>query len=250
MKPDCTVVIGIHGLYGTRSLDRLDFLVHSLEKQRTPVAVIIVDGTTNSVQRRLLRDRLSKCSVRIIEKVQQVFNLCELFNTGIEAAETEWVCTTGADFLFRADQFETYASLRSKKKMLQVQPLYLPNIVMSRPLIDSWKFPSGETLYAMSRDARDPVLPLIHKNGLLDKVGTGAIQYTTRDWFLKHPYDERFKLLGGMDNMMSKMAEESGLSVEWVDPGGVAHQWHKVSKYKFHPQFKKNIEMINTSTKP
>ena len=104
------------------------------------------------------------------------------------------------------------------------QVKYLPNINHSISRIDRWLFPRNLRTW--------------------DKIGDGAAQCTTREWFFKvGGYDERMELYGAMDNDMTVRAEKDGLNIVWVEEGEMLHMHHKIvwNNPEWKEQFDKNI---------
>lgn len=204
-----TVIIPVYNI-SRRGAQRLYFSLLSLEPQECEV--IIVDGSDED-QHFQIKDICYKFDCHYLWFNTDEFNMPILHNIGIRKANTEWVLTTGADFLFAPDFIEICVQHRSKDRMLfkEVGMLGKTNITENR--VKSWVFP---------------------KTGLNEwhSEANGGCQYTTSDWFLENPYEEQMSGFGGMDNMCAYKAHVSGLELYWIEESEILHIWHTIQKYK------------------
>lgn len=199
---DLTVIIPVWNIQD-RGLARLRYSLCSISKE---VSVIVVDGSENPMP----KEYIPFC--KYVHTPTGEFNMPFLHNKGIEMTETEWVMTTGADFLFAPDFFTMCHKHRSKKRMLHKEVGMLPQLNITEGRIKGWSFPRVR----------------LHEFGYL---ANGACQYTTRRWFLDNPYDEKMKWFSGMDNLQAYKALNTGLEVYWIKESEVLHQWHKTKKF-------------------
>jgi hypothetical protein len=211
------VIIPVWNL-ARRGLQRVYWSVYSLQGQ---CEITIVNGSGEGEVKQL-EEILRGMKYRHILNPLEELNLSILHNRGIRESECEWILRTDADYIFRGDFIRTMESRLDRGKFLLKQPRKLPKINITKSRVDMWKFP---------------------KCILWDKIGDGACQLTSREWFLKNPYDERMRLYGVMDNDMHSRASLE-LEIEWVEESEILHQWHPVTWYgnaEMQRQFEKNI---------
>lgn len=133
----------------------------------------------------------------------------KLFNVGIDLVETEYMMTTGADFLFKPDFFEVCKKYRSGDTLLLKEVKMLPKTLMSRTKVALWRLPQANS----------------NRYG---RRANGACQYMLTDKFKQIRYDERMKGYGSMDNMLYYEAIAKGINPYWIKESEIMHQWHPV----------------------
>ena len=206
-----TVIIPVYNI-SRRGVQRLYFSLLSLQSQNC--VIMVVDGSDEE-QHIKIKEICSKFDCQYIWYNTNEFNMPILHNIGIRKAKTEYILTTGADFLFAPDFMEVCMQHRSKERILfkEVGMLGKTNITESR--IKSWIFP---------------------KTGLNQwhHEANGGCQYTTQEWFLENPYDEQMSGFGAMDNLCGYKAYVSGLELYWIPQSELLHIWHPIQKYKNH----------------
>lgn len=204
-----SVIIPVYNI-SKRGAQRLYFSIMSLQHQHCSIWVI--DGS-DETQRHQIEEICSQFLCHYEYYPTEEFNMPILHNRGIRICDTDWVLTTGADFLFAPDFIDTCRTHRSKDRMLfkEVGMLGKTNITKSRIL--NWVFP---------------------KTGLNEwhHEANGGSQYTTRKWFLKNPYDEQMSGFGAMDNLCGYKAYVTGLELYWLTESELLHIWHPIQKYK------------------
>lgn len=204
-----TVIIPVYNI-SRRGAQRLYFSLLSLQPQSCDV--IVVDGS-DDVQSFQIQEICSqfKCQYKHSPTVE--FNMPILHNIGIKKAKTKWVLTTGADFLFAPDFMDVCKIYRDDKRILFKEVGMLGNTNITDARVKNWVFP---------------------KTGLNQwhHEANGGCQYTTREWFLKNPYEEQMSGFGAMDNMCGYKAYVSGLELYWITDSELLHIWHTIQKYK------------------
>lgn len=175
--------------------------------------VIIVDGS-EYCHYIALNERVKKLpNVTHIWFPLKSFNKPKLLNEGIRQSKKEWVMCSDCDYIFKYDLFAVCQKYRHENRMLFKEVLMLPNTNLTVNRVDQWKFPPSK----------------LNEWG---KLANGAMQYTTRKWFLENPYNEQMEGWGAMDNMTAYLAVKSGLELFWVKESEILHQWHRVGKFR------------------
>lgn len=158
-------------------------------------------------------------------------NLSKLFNEGVKNSQADYIQILGCDFICRRDYLQTVADNIAQDKLL-IKRVKMIDQKKSRDIdfkaLDKWDF--GEYPYNEYGD---------YANGII---------CASRSFFEEVPYDERFKLLGGMDNLQVMKAKKR-MRVEWLEGSEILHIWHKVSQLKGHRQFQQNQQYIKDYVK-
>lgn len=220
MKVDA--IFGIHNI-ANRGFERVVNLCQSLQVPECGVIWIMDSSKPFEYNRlhELLRDFEN---VRHIHIKSEVLNKPLLLNTGIEMSEAEWVMCTDCDYIFSPNLLKICEGVRSKDRLLLKEVRMLPKgFKVTNKKIKSWDFPKTP----------------FNRWG---KIADGAMQYTSREWFLKvGGYDERMIGLCGMDNDLHARAKRDGLEIRWIHRGDIYHQWHPVeTKLKTANQARRN----------
>lgn len=224
-----SVIIPIHNILKRGQL-RVFNSVYSLINQPDLEDVIIVDSSSenefNSLQDLLSNLPLDK--VRHIRIKSKEFNKPLLLNTGIQAAKSEWIMCTDADYIFKKDFLETCKKHRKEDRIIFKEVKMLRNQKISMQSIDKWKFPQS------------PYNEWGH-------LANGACQYAKKEFFVNNPYPENMVGFGAMDNMMAYIAYNKGLEIYWLKDSEIFHQFHKPEKFRTKDdlrRFNRNQEIL------
>lgn len=195
-----------------RGLQRVYYSCLSLLQTGDVNNILVIDGS-KSKEYNDLSELLKGLKVKHIHYPLEVFNKPKLLNKGINESTTEYVLCTDCDYLFKSDLLKICKQKRSPYKMLHKEVMMLPNTNISPDRIKRWKFPKG-------------------RPNRWGKLANGALQYTTREWFLANPYPEEMEGWGAMDNIMAYKAKATGLKIEWITESEILHQYHRVEKFE------------------
>jgi len=61
-------------------------------------------------------------------------------------------------------------------------------------------------------------------------LANGAMQHASKEFFLKHPYNEEMSGFGAMDNLTAYVSFNNGLNIVWMDESEILHQHHPIEK--------------------
>ena len=210
---EITVIIPVYNLV-QRGWQRVVSSIQSLEMQSYKPSIVVVDGS-GDVQYKILAKAIEVFHVKHIHFPMDEFNLPALYNAAIRQSLTKWILCTGADFLFSKDMMEICLKYADDKRILFKEVGMLPNVNITRARVAAWNM-KGWTYNRFG------------------KLANGAIQFTSRKWFMNNPHDERLSGWGAMDNMLAYQALKSSLEIFWIPrgEGDVLHQWHPAEKFR------------------
>ena len=172
--------------------------------------IIIVNSSINADYDEL-EHLLKGLPVRHIHLPQHSFNKPLLLNYGIKhACNAKYILCTDADYLFKKDFLGICENHRGDSVMMHKQVKMLPRINHSMSSIRKWKYPYSEF-------------------NVWGKLANGACQYATRDFFINNPYPEEMDGFSAMDNIMTYIAYNKGLSIKWIDESEILHQHHPIA---------------------
>ncbi len=126
-----SVIIPVYNI-SKRGAQRLYFSLLSLQPQ--DCNIIVVDGSDENQHFQIMEICSHfECQYEYYPTVE--FNMPILHNRGIRLSKTEWILTTGADFLFAPDFMEVCKTYRNKKRMLfkEVLRCYVSPVLNSTP---------------------------------------------------------------------------------------------------------------------
>lgn len=218
MKASITVVIPVWNLQ-KRGLDRVFWSLYSLKSQTIPVKAVVYDASTTGKPQ-----NFSDQATKHIRRKYPRLNIAYMMNRGIEEADTEFIATTGADFLFKPDFFETALEFAKPGTAVfcEVDEM-IRSMRLSTGFIDNWEF--------------DKVPQLLRRNlGPVNNTGKthapGAINLLHRsDWIKSGGYNENFQMWGGYDNEFCQHLHQIGIKAKWIhNRTQCIHQYHRIEK--------------------
>lgn len=218
-----------------RGMDRIYWSVLSMNYQTVKPKVIVIDSSALGAYHQLRKKIENFEIVQHIHAPMSEFNMPRLYNIAREHVETEYMATTGADFLFKKDFFEICEKHHSPKKMLLKECFNIGRMEVSISAVRDWIFPKGR------------LNAYIDKRG--ENLANGACQYATLEWFKKWPFDERMSGWGAVDNLQAERARHSGLEQHWIEESSILHQWHlqeKLESPKHMDKFQRNQRLFAT----
>ena len=182
--------------------------VYSLQKQNCDI--IIVDGSEVG-QFNDLKPFLKGLDVLHYNLPLKEFNKPKLLNKGIELSNTEYVFCSDADYIFKHDLIEVCDNLHGKDILLHKKVKMLPAVNITTSRIKNWKFPQC-------------------KFNTWGTLANGAMQYATKEFFIKFPYNEEMSGFGAMDNLTAYIAYQNKMKIFWVEESEIMHQHHPIEK--------------------
>ena len=216
-KARITVIIPIYNLQ-KRGLDRVFWSLFSLKQQTIPVDAIVYDASTSKPD-----EDFNDRKTRHIRKPHKGLNIAFMMNRGIEYTKTEFIATTGADFLFKPNFFET--ALKHCKEgtavFCEVDEMIRP-MRMSQSFIEDWEFSKLGGL--LKRNHGKGEGPKSHAPGAINLLHRN-------DWIKSGGYCEDFKEWGGYDNEFYAHLYHIGIKARWIQSETqCVHQWHAMEK--------------------
>ena len=202
---DVTVILPIYNLR-KRGLKRVYNSVYSLQKQ--DCEIIVVDGS-NDAQYNEMKQLLKGFRVEHYHLPLEEFNKPILLNKGIELADTEYIFCSDADYIFKHNLINVCKDYRGNNILLHKKVKMLPSVNITKSRIDKWTFPKCNY-------------------NAWGTLANGAMQYSTKQFFLDNPYNEEMSGFGGMDNLTAYMAHKNWVAIVWVDESEMLHQHHPI----------------------
>lgn len=221
------IIIPVYNIQ-KRGFNRVYFSIFSLMGQNYN-KIYVIDGSEDKQYNALNAIIKDLPKVEHIPLQLDVFNKPKLLNRGIQTSKADYIFCTDCDYIFSKDLLEICEQYRSDKAMLHKEVLMLPNLNMTNQRIENWMFPKSYP-------------------NTWGKLANGALQYATRDFFIKNPYPEAMEGFGAMDNIMAYMAKANGLNLLWLAGGQILHIHHRVEKFTKswdHIRFTKNQKILN-----
>lgn len=220
MTPLLTVIIPVWNLQD-RGLDRVKWSIYTLTHQTIPVEVVVFDASTKKTAYNFNGDK-----VRHIRKPHPQLCIPHMMNRGIELANTEYIATTGADFLFKPD-FCAKALMHGipgQAVFCEVDEM-IRSMRLSESFLDQWEF---VRVAGMLKRNLGPV------NNSGRTHAPGAINLMHRDdWIKSGGYNEKFKKWGGYDNEFCSHLHNIGIKAKWIQKvTQCIHQYHKIEKQR------------------
>ena len=203
-----SIVIPVHNII-QRGYKRVRHSVLSLRCQIDYIDEIIIVDSSDKVQYDMLHELIKGFVVNHIHIPLYCFNKPKLLNTGIRAAKSKYIMCTDSDYIFGKDFLYYCSEYRNKKTILHKQVKMLPSMKINDSNVLEWHFPKSQ----------------INKWG---KLANGACQYATRDFFIANPYPEEMDGFSAMDNMMTYIAYNNGLTPHWIVESEILHQHHNI----------------------
>ena len=204
------LIFPIYNILSHRGHERVLYSLESLERQTNKkFTVLIVDGSTENEYRQLKTYTDRYPFVKHFYYPIDELNISLLHNVGIKESEAEYIMRTDCDYVFAKDFIESVRNNMRKNRLVLKQVGILPNMNITMSRIRMWNFPK------------------VH---LWEKLGDGACQLTTREWFLKvNGYDERMVQYGVMDNDLNVRAQKDGVKIHWMEESSILHLWHRIT---------------------
>lgn len=221
MNMDLSVVYFITNL-SQRGVNRVNNSLYSIRNQKdidfTP-NIIVVDVSNDKSFAEVDKYCRKYKAVHIYSKLKNpVWSKCVSLNFGIKFVNSEYVMCADIDNIYDNNFFEIVNKRKAKNKML------LCKVFMSKrkhvPIFDRFETQDFEMIK--------------HQSKLFNRdIADGACQLATLSWFKKMKgYNEAIKMWGGMDNEIHRLAELSGLTIDWIDnTTSILHQFHKDCKH-------------------
>ena len=207
MNKDVTVILPIYNLR-KRGLKRVYNSVYSLQKQ--DCNIIVVDGSDEG-QFNEMKSLLKGFRVEHIHYPLEEFNKPKLLNEGIRLANTEYIFCSDADYIFKSDLINKCKDHRGKNILIHKKVKMLPSVNITKSRIDKWRFPRCR----------------FNQWGTL---ANGAMQYSTKQFFIDNPYNEEMSGFGAMDNLTADVAYKNWVAIVWMEESEMLHQQHPIEK--------------------
>jgi len=207
---DLDIVMPVHNI-AKRGLNRVYLSCISLLQQKQHFNYIWVINSSINIEYNGLEQLIGKLpQINHIQIKQKEFSKPALLNCGIKLSDSQWIFCTDADYLFRRDLLEVCARERDDSTLLLKHVKMLPKLNIDENRVEKWDFPQC-------------------KFNRFGDLADGAMQYTTRDWFMKvGGYDERMVGLCGMDNDLHARAKRDKLDIKWVHDSEILHMDHPI----------------------
>lgn len=203
--------------------DRLENCLRSLRWQNLPateVEIVLSDFGSRASSEKELRAAAADFDVRVVRtETTELWNRSRALNIGIRKARGKYVLCTDADMIFAPNFLKTLIETQRShddRAFVVCRCRDLPESLPEQP----WRLEDFPELLAEAPYRK--------------KLGTGACQMATRDFFHSlRGYDEGFKFWGMEDNDMRFRAIRSGLQLDWVhERTAMLHQWHPSDRGK------------------
>ena len=217
--PELSVIVPLR----TRAGQRVENCLRSLRWQTieaSNVEIILSDFGSDPDYKKAVRDlgATFDCTV-VTTETDALWNRSRALNIGVRAASGTYVLCTDADMIFESNFL---AKLLEEQRSVEDRGLIL---CRCRDLPES---------VPEQRWEADDYAGLLDRSHYRERLGVGACQMATREFFTKvRGYDERYVFWGCEDRDMAFRAERFGLEHRWVhEETSMLHQWHPTTRHE------------------
>ena len=203
-----TILIPVHNIR-KRGFKRVLYSVYSLLEQKEYIEEIVIMDSSCVSDFNELAHLLTNLDVRHVHIPQHSFNKPFLLNEGIKRAKSKYVMCTDADYLFKSDFLKYCEFARDEEVLIHKKVNMLPNMKHSLSAIKKWRYPKSEY-------------------NIWGTLANGACQYATKDFFINNPYPKEMDGFSAMDNIITYMAYNKGMSIHWLAESEILHQHHPI----------------------